>query len=1054
MLPTNRQSHRGTGELQASTAQLRSIIGALPDAAFVIDKNGSVCFVNPAALDLFNLPADSLLGKPFAFGLSPDKVKQIQITRPRIKNVIAEMRTVETKWSGQPAYLVLLRDITERVSTEQALGESEERSQALLHAFPDMLYLLDRMGEFIGYQAQDSSLLFAPPSRFLGRRLDDVFPEEHVEVLRPLFDLALKTRQPQTLEYSLEVNGKPHYFEERLMLYDKDNILSLVRDITERKRMEESSRRYSAILWAISLAASEFMQKGFTDDTIQSMLERMGQAAEVSRVYIFENQYQNGEPVTYKLNYEWIAEGVEGRLGNPALEEFSMITMLSSALPEGKVVIRKWSDLSEEERLHFGPQGIKSMLSVPIFEGDKWWGFIGFNECQQERDFAEIEIGALRTAAGIISAAINNKVIDNALRESETRYRGIVEDQMDFISRWNPETMTVTFVNDAFCRFFGGTKKYWIGRCVQENIDTDDVQDAYEYGTQLGIEMSSDMHEHRNINHKGEVRWCQWRDRAILDENGKIVEIQSVGRDIHEAKMRDREQEGIAVIAAALRGVPSRLETLQVIVAKLNELVNASGVAVGFYPDGTNEELTFELGYGDLDVLVGRTLVEEEILDHVLNADSAPNSAYQKLIAESLNSFHVPLLVEEQPIGAVLVVKHRKIDEDEARLLSAVADIAASAVHRATLYDSTQRRLEWLTALRKLNVAVSGDVDLNISLKILLDQVLEHFGASAADVLLVNSKTMAFEHVVGRGFVTEAAEQGVALCRENALAQEALQTRKKVFVQKLSEDKRISRSCQDVIEQEGFITYLCMPLIAKGVAKGVLEVFSCEQQEFEDDWLRFMESLATDAAMAIGHTELFDNLQRSNEELKTAYDETIQGWSRALELRDKETQGHSERVVELTVRLARHMGICEEDMPDLRRGAILHDIGKMGVPDSILLKPSPLSPEEWEMMSKHPAYAYDMLSAIPFLQDALDIPYCHHERWNGSGYPRGLKGEEIPLAARVFSVVDVWDALTSDRPYRAAWLVEQAYKYIQKNSGHLFDPRVVDRFLEMLDEEG
>ncbi len=1051
MLPSNGLSHRGTGELKASTAQLRSIIGALPDAAFVVDKQGVVVFVNPAALDLFNLPADDLLDKPFAFAVSPGKVKQIQVTRPRIKNVIAEMRTVETKWSGLEAYLVLLRDITAQVNTEQALGESEQRSRVLLHAFPDTLYLLNHEGEYIGYQAQDPALLFAPPSRFLGRKAAEVLPPEHVMAWQPLFKAALKSGQPQTLEYQLEINGEAHYFEERLVLYDKDNILSLVRDISKRKRMEVASHRYSAILWAISLAAGDFMRDGYTHKTIQSMLERMGQAAEVSRVYIFKNQYRDGVPVSYGLEYEWVAEGIAARLGNPALEEFPMISMLSSSLAEGKVVLAKLSEMEEKERKHLAPQGIKSILSVPIFEGDKWWGFIGFNECLTEREFKEIEIGALRTAAGIISAAIQHMTIDKALRESETRYRGIVEDQMDFIVRWFPEEMTITFVNEAFCRFFGGTPEEWIGRTVQDNIVAEDVPEARQYGFELGAKMPSGLHEHRNIDAKGKVRWCQWRDRAILDEQGKVIEIQSVGRDIHEAKMRAREQEGIAVIAAALRGVPSRLETLCVITASLMDLLDASGVAVGFYDNGKGT-LTFDLGQGDLDIIVGKTIKEEDLWkESHIHADQVyhNNANYA---GEGRAGILAPLMVEGESIGAVLVVNHRKIAEDEERTLNAVADIAASAVHRVTLYEDTKRRLERVMALRTLNLAVSGDIDLNILFEVLLDQVTDHFGVDAANVLLLNPENLEFVYAVGRGFITKQGKDGALSC-ENVLAGEALLKRQKVFVPVLAKDNRISETCQKVIKEENLVSYLALPLIAKGEAKGVLELFSREETGLEDEWLNFMEALAADTAMAVDHAQLFGSLQRSNEELKAAYDATIWGWSNALELRDKETQGHSERVVELTVRLAQRLGVWEGDLPALRRGAILHDIGKMGVPDSILLKPEPLSLDEWKTMSRHPEFARQMLSSIPFLQNSLDIPYCHHERWDGSGYPRGLKGEEIPLAARIFSVVDVWDALTSDRPYRDAWSREKAFDYITKNSGHLFESHVVDVFIKMMDEE-
>jgi PAS domain S-box-containing protein len=193
-------------------------------------------------------------------------------------------------------------------------------------------------------------------------------------------------------------------------------------------------------------------------------------------------------------------------------------------------------------------------------------------------------------------------------------------------------------------------------------------------------------------------------------------------------------------------------------------------------------------------------------------------------------------------------------------------------------------------------------------------------------------------------------------------------------------------------------------------------------------------------------------LQKSSDELRLAYDSTLQGWSNALELREHETAGHSQRVVHMTLELARVMGIKEEQLVHIQRGALLHDIGKMGIPDSILLKPEPLSDIEWSYMRQHPVLAYQLLSIITYLEPALDIPYCHHEKWNGSGYPCGLKGEDIPLAARIFAIVDVWDALSYDRPYRKAWENEAVIHYLKEQSGIHFDPRVVEAFLRLMDK--
>ena len=246
------------------------------------------------------------------------------------------------------------------------------------------------------------------------------------------------------------------------------------------------------------------------------------------------------------------------------------------------------------------------------------------------------------------------------------------------------------------------------------------------------------------------------------------------------------------------------------------------------------------------------------------------------------------------------------------------------------------------------------------------------------------------------------------------------------------------------------IAYYGVPLVAKSQVKGVLEIFHRAPLSVDGEWVAFLETLAGQIAIAIDNLNLFINLEKSNAQLTLAYDATIDGLSRALDLRDRETEGHTQRVAELTVQLARAIGMSDAELVHVRRGALLHDMGKMGIPDAILLKPGKLTDEEWAVMHRHPQYAFDIFSSIDYLRPALDIPYCHHEKWDCTGYPRGLKGESIPLAARLFAIVDVWDALTSERPYRPAWSKERALAYIREQAGKHFDPRIVKIFLDIL----
>ena len=248
----------------------------------------------------------------------------------------------------------------------------------------------------------------------------------------------------------------------------------------------------------------------------------------------------------------------------------------------------------------------------------------------------------------------------------------------------------------------------------------------------------------------------------------------------------------------------------------------------------------------------------------------------------------------------------------------------------------------------------------------------------------------------------------------------------------------------DIITNKTIYTSVLPIFVNKNIC-GYFKIFSCNPLLENPEIRGFFLTLAGQASLALENSTLIGDLT-------TAYDETIAGWSKALELKDKETKGHSDRVTELAVELAQKANYPDERMVHFRRGVLLHDIGKMGVPDEILLKPGKLTEEDWMIMKDHPKYAYDLLSKIPYLKEALEIPYGHHERWDGSGYPLGLQGESIPLSARIFAIVDVWDALSTERPYKKAWASDDVRNYLKSMKAIHFDPQLVDLFLDILDE--
>ncbi|MBU0512510.1 MAG: PAS domain S-box protein, partial [Chloroflexi bacterium] len=351
----------------------------------------------------------------------------------------------------------------------------------------------------------------------------------------------------------------------------------------------------------------------------------------------------------------------------------------------------------------------------------------------------------------------------------------------------------------------------------------------------------------------------------------------------------------------------------------------------------------------------------------------------------------VPLQVRNQIIGVVNVESTRlnEYTESDQRLLETVASQIAISIQNSQLLEETQRRLGYLQALHTIDKAISASVDINLTVGVFLDQALTQLEIDAADVLLFDPIMQTLECIDRKGFRTSALEH-THLRLGQGLAGRAALEREMVCIHDLQKEAEAFQDSPELVGEE-FVAYYGLPLVAKGVLKGVLEIFHRAPLSADDEWLMFLNALTKQAAIAIDNAIMFTNLQRSNLELSLAYDRTLEGWAQAVTLRDWETGDHARRVTETTLRVARALGIGADKLVHVRRGAVLHDIGKLGIPDGILLKPGPLDEEEWEIMRKHPIYARDLLFPIDYLRPALDIPYSHHEKWDGSGYPQGLR---------------------------------------------------------------
>jgi len=422
-------------------------------------------------------------------------------------------------------------------------------------------------------------------------------------------------------------------------------------------------------------------------------------------------------------------------------------------------------------------------------------------------------------------------------------------------------------------------------------------------------------------------------------------------------------------------------------------------------------------------------------------------------IPEGWSGIFVPLLIKNEPAGVLLISMKlpRMIKTEEHNLLTLLANMAGTAIHRLNLHEETLRQFHWLEATNAVDIAISSSQDLRLTLDILLNHITTQTEANAACLYLYDNITKTLNYADGQGFRSKNIEAKEFKLGESCPGKAALERQMcKCRIEDLEAAQ--DEDWASILKTEKFTLSICIPLIAKGEIKGVLSTFHRQPLSEDSSWLNFLEALALQAAIAIDNVSLFEGLQRSNQELEAAYDTTIEGWGQAMELRDHETNGHTRRVADITIKLARAMGVEEEKLDHIRRGALLHDISKIGIPDAILFKPGKLDEKEWEIMRRHPVMSYNMLSSIEYLRPALNIPYCHHEKYDGSGYPQGLKGDEIPLEARIFAIIDVYDALTSDRPYRKAWSKEKTIAHIKEQSGKHFDPQVVEVFLKAINE--
>ncbi len=693
------------------------------------------------------------------------------------------------------------------------------------------------------------------------------------------------------------------------------------------------------------------------------------------------------------------------------------------------------ADLTAAETILLLHYGVQSMLFVPIISSGGLLGCIEVLESRRQREFTLGEIRMAQAMAGHAAGILEKARLFERLEQRESYFRALIENSAEGIAILDAQGI-ICYIASAEEDTTGYKTNNLLGTSIFNRIHKDDLPSVLQ-SFELGLENPGMIQtvQYRFQRADGEWRYFEAVGHNLLDDS-HIRGIVLNYRDITERKQAEQ----------ALQEHQSRLEAI--ITTTLNGIVtiNTEQQIILFNPAAEKIfgcSASEAIGQGLEKFLPERYRHAHQ--DHIRRYIETDTSSRRKGLLDTL--YGLRATGEEFPLEAF-------ISQSEVNGQKLLTVIFQDITERKSAEENMRRRAFELETIVAASSALRTAQRVAEMLPTLAHQALRAVNASYASIFLLDAETGDF---VSRGWYsagtmfTQIIEDEVSLRHlpNEGIAGRIVASGDIYVTEDLQKDSTVLILDGERERLKDVHGGISLPLRAQEKIIGVMHIWSLTPRIFTETEIRLLIALAETASNAIHRAALFEQTQQHADEITQAYDNTLAGWARALELRDEITEGHTRRVTALTVQLARFMNVPEDEIVHIRRGALLHDIGKMGIPDSILHKPGAFTAQERFVMEQHTQYAYDMLSPILFLHAALDIPRCHHEHWDGNGYPRKLQGEEIPLSARIFAVVDVWDALTSDRPYRLAWTYEKTREYICERAGKQFDPRVVQAFFSL-----